>query len=128
MAVNVFKKIRNAPNLNWKKIPDLVLGKKYDLSVVLLDDPEMRRAEKISKHKKRANVLSLAYSKNSGEILLNIPQIRREAKKSGKSSKQRLIYLYIHSLLHLKGYDHKKAKDAQLMSNQETRYLTKLGF
>lgn len=128
MTVNIVKKIRNAPNLSWKKIKDLVLGRKYDLSVVLADDSEMRRAEKMLKHKKRANVLSLAYSKSSGEILLNIPQIRREAKKYGKQSEQRLVYLYVHSLLHLRGYDHKGAKDAQLMVNQEMRYLTKFGF
>lgn len=128
MPTSVINRIRNAPQINWKKIKDLVLGKKYDLTAVLVADSEMRRAEKLSRHKKRANVLSFAYSKSSGEILLNIPRIRHEAKKYGEPTKQYLLYLYIHSLLHLKGYDHKKTKDAKMMASQETRYLAQFGF
>lgn len=128
MPVSIISKTGDFPKLNWKKIKDLILGKTYNLSIALVDDHEMRRAEKISKHKKRANILSFAYSKHSGEILFNVPQIRREAKTSGTPVKQRLAYLYIHSLLHLTGYDHKNTKGAQKMANQEMRYMAKSGF
>ena len=114
--------------IRWRKIKELVLKKKYDLSAVLAGDKEMRRVEKISRHKKRANVLSFGYSKNSGEILLNIPFIRHEAKTLGQPFKERLMYLYIHALLHLKGYGHKKLKDERKMLKEEKRYMTKSGF
>ena len=114
--------------IRLRKIKELVLGREYDLSTVLADDKEMRRAEELVCHKQPANVLSFAYSKNSGEILLNVPFIRREAKTLGSPLKKRLTYLYIHALLHLKGYDHKKLKDERKMLKAEKRYMTKSGF
>lgn len=128
MAVDVVRKVSNIPKLDWGKIKDLVLGRKYDLGVALVGGQEMRRVGKISKHRKRANVLSFDYSQNSGEILLNIPQIRREAKASGKPTKHHLAHLYIHSLLHLKGYNHKKSGEAKSMAKQEMQYMAKSGF
>lgn len=128
MPIDVAKKVSGAPKLDWGKIKNLVLGRKYELSVALVGQQEMRRAEKISKHKKRANVLSFAYGKNSGEVLLNIPQIRHEAKMSGKQTKYYFVYLYTHSLLHLKGYNHKKSGEAKNMEKQEMCYMAKSGF
>lgn len=114
--------------VRWRKIKELVLGKKYALSVALVADKEMRRAENMARHKKHANVLSFAYEKNSGEILLNVSYIRRETRILKQPLKERLVYLYIHSLLHLKGHDHKKPKDERKMLREEKRYMIKSGF
>ena len=62
-----------------------VLGKNYDLSLVICSD-------KISKH----NVLAYALSRNSGEIFLN-------PSRRGNNS---LTYLFIHACLHLVGHRH----------------------
>lgn len=100
----------------FKKIQAEVLGPKYDLSVVLLLEPEMRRHmkhryEKIS-GKKTSNVLSFPLSKTSGEIL-----ICPEAAKP-----YTLAYLFIHGCLHLKGKKH-----SDTMEREEDRLLKKYG-
>ena len=117
-----------ALEIRWKKIKELVLGKNYELSVVLVNESEMRRVEKLSRHKKHANVLSFAYSETSGEILLNVPFARKEAKKAGQSVKERLAYLYIHSILHLRGHDHKTQKETIRMEKMESEFMHKFGF
>jgi probable rRNA maturation factor len=53
-----------------------------------------------------ANVLSFPLTKNSGEIVLNIAKIKREASKFGFSPQGHAKYLLIHGCLHLKGYTH----------------------
>ncbi|MEK7090304.1 MAG: rRNA maturation RNase YbeY [Patescibacteria group bacterium] len=115
------------PKIVWSKIKNLVLGEKYELSLALVSGKEMRRAEKLSRHKKRANVLSFSYDKNSGEILLDVPRIYQEASKLGRPVKERLTYLYIHSLLHLGGYDHRRNRDSIIMQRAERRFLAKSG-
>ena len=100
----------------FKKIQAEVLGPKYDLSVVLLSDKEMRpkmkyRYEKIS-GKKTSNVLSFELSKNSGEILIC----------PSAAAPYTLAYLFIHGCLHLKGRIH-----SDTMEREEDRLLKKYG-
>lgn len=87
---------------SWLKIKKQVLGEKYDLSVFFLGDGEMKRLNSVYRKKNyAANVLSFPLSKNEGEILIN--------KKYQK--KDYGTYLFIHSLLHLKGLKHGKKMD-----------------
>lgn len=74
------------------------LGKKYDLSVAFVDNQTMKQLNR--KYRKKpypADVLSFPLSKNEGEILINKKYARR---------KDYVGFLFIHSLLHLKGYKH----------------------
>jgi ssRNA-specific RNase YbeY (16S rRNA maturation enzyme) len=100
----------------FNKIKAHVLGKRYDLSVVFLDERAMRRAMKYRYKKiagkKTSNVLSFPYSKISGEIL-----ICRAAAKPYSAA-----YLFIHACLHLKGFKHNAT-----MEHEENRILKKFG-
>ncbi len=84
-----------------------ILGKKYDLSVVIADDKLMKKLNATYRKKtKTTNVLSFPLSKTAGEIFINLPLAKKEAREAGLPEKNYTDYLLIHSLLHLKGYDH----------------------
>lgn len=59
-----------------------------------------------------------------GEIDISIDKIISQAKEYKHSFKYELVYLYIHGLLHLLGYDHvKNKKDAIIMFQTEEKIL-----
>lgn len=125
-------------NLNSNKIPftknflkdlkDKIIGKKYDLSVVFLNNIESKKINKKYRNKNKAsNVLSFPLDETSGEIFVNIDAVKDAhdfdvlAEKIGKrkmTNQKYLLYLYIHGLLHLKGYDH-----GDKMEKQEENFL-----
>jgi len=83
-------------NIPFKKIKDVVLGPRYDLSVALVGPKESRAITRQSKCKdKVSNVLSFPLSDSSGEIIL-----------CPAAAKEGLGYLFIHGLLHIKGHRH----------------------
>ncbi|HBT81503.1 hypothetical protein A2757_02815 [Candidatus Giovannonibacteria bacterium RIFCSPHIGHO2_01_FULL_48_47] len=86
------------PRQHFKKAKDKILGKKYELDLVFADSKTMLRLNKTYRRKnKAADVLAFALSPKLGQIFLN----RELARK-----KERLWTLYLHGLLHLKGFRH----------------------
>lgn len=97
---------------SWLKLKNQVLGKKYDLSFSYAKSNEMRRLNKTYRKKDYvANVLSFPLSPNEGEILINKTYQKKDCAD----------YLFIHSLLHLKGLKHGKK-----MEEGETKIMQKL--
>ena len=56
-----------------------------------------------------------------GDIIINLNKIR--SKKNMKNFKHEFDKLWIHGLVHLFGYDHKKEKDYRKMNQVEKNYL-----
>ncbi len=69
------------------------------------------------------NVLSF----HTGDIVLCHPVIRREAQAQGKSLAAHYAHLVVHGVLHLRGYQHEKKRDAARMEAREIRLLQRLG-
>lgn len=89
------------------------MAKSYTLSVVFAENELMRKLnKKYRKKNKVASVLSFPLSKTEGEMFLNAGYSREE-----------MISLFVHSLLHLKGLKHGKK-----MSEQEKKCLKKINF
>ena len=85
----------------WEKIKEKVLGKKFDLSVVLATDAMMKKLNARYRRKKGVtNVLSFSLSRTMGEIFIN-----RKADNPD--------HLFVHSLLHLKGLRHGKKMEKE---------------
>ena len=83
----------------FANIKDSVMGKNYSLSLVFVGKKESHKINLAYRGKdKSTNVLSFPLDKNSGEIFI-CPEI---AKKEGHP----VGFLFIHGLLHLKGYSH----------------------
>lgn len=98
---------RAAPSLPYEKIATRILGKNYQLSLVICGDDLARRINKTYRQKTYApNVLSFPYAKNDGEIFLNVRKAEREARQMGIPQRARLALLFVHGCFHLKGHAH----------------------
>ncbi len=98
------------PELPWKKAKKLILGESYNLSVVLTGNALMRKLNKKYRNKdKPANVLSFPFSKDEGEIFINLSNWQ----KKDDENQKRILHLFIHSLLHLKGFSHSDKMEAK---------------
>lgn len=85
------------------------------------------------RHKDYAtNVLTFEYGVQpdgtaSGDIVLCVPVLKREAKEQRKDFLCHAAHLTIHGTLHALGYDHIKSRDAQHMEYLETSILASMG-
>jgi len=112
------------PNIPFEKIKNKLLGKKYELSLVFIGDKRSQNLNRIYRNKnKPTNVLSFELSKTSGEIFINLSKTKKEALEIGENFKKRVCFLFIHGLLHLKGFSH-----GSRMERLEANYLKKFGF
>ncbi len=62
-----------------------------------------------------------------GDIVLCAPVVAREAAEQGKPVEHHWAHLTIHGLLHLLGFDHTTAAQAEIMESGEIRLLDQLG-
>lgn len=63
-----------------------------------------------------------------GDIVICAPVVEREAKDQGKSVASHWAHMTVHGTLHLLGFDHIEAVEAEHMENLETRLLLSMGF
>ena len=90
---------------------------------------EGRRLNRTFRNKDRAtNVLSFPYGPRQGDIVLCHPVIAREARAQRKALAAHYAHLVIHGMLHLRGHDHAKRRQARRMERAEIRILRRLGF
>lgn len=90
---------------------------------------EGRRLNRIYRARDYAtNVLSFAYGKGRGDVVLCHPVIRREARAQGKSVAAHYAHLVVHGILHLRGYGHDRKAEARRMERAEIRLLRRAGF
>lgn len=108
-----------------------------ELSLVFTDDASIREINAEWRNiDKPTNVLSFpAFPVEPGkmpgpmlgDIILAQETIAREAADLGKPFDEHLTHLLVHGFLHLFGYDHIHAGDAERMEGLETRILADLG-
>jgi probable rRNA maturation factor len=99
------------------------------ITLRIVGEREGRRLNASFRRKQKAtNVLSFAYGRGGGDIVLCHPVIAREARAQGKSIAAHYAHLVVHGVLHLRGYDHEKKRDALRMEAREVRILRRLGF
>ena len=76
------------------------------------------------------NVLSFPYEPPphvSGDLVLCVPVVLREAIEQGKPAEDHFAHLVVHGMLHLQGYDHQTDAEAELMEAKEREILAGLG-
>lgn len=62
-----------------------------------------------------------------GDMVVCAPVVAREAAEQGKHARDHWAHLTVHGTLHLLGYDHVVAAEAETMEALETRILAGLG-
>lgn len=108
-----------------------------EVSLVFTDDAAIREINREWRDQdKPTNVLSFpAFPLEPGgkpgpmlgDIVMARETIDREAADLGKSADEHLTHLMVHGFLHLFGYDHMDAEEAEEMEGLETRILAELG-
>ncbi len=63
-----------------------------------------------------------------GEVIINYAQIKKQAKYYSKSVKQELIFILVHGLLHLAGYDDKTETGKQEMEKLGEKFIKFLNY
>ena len=83
------------------------------------------------------NVLTFRYDRiahhagrklQRGDIVLCHPVLEREARTQRKSLAEHYAHLVVHGMLHLRGFDHERARNAMRMERLETTILARLGY
>jgi len=101
------------PKIPFERIAAEILGKKYALSLVVCSDTLARRMNRTYRKKGYApNILSFPLGTSSGEIFLNVAKAKREARMMKIGLRARLVHLYVHGCLHLKGFNHGERMEA----------------
>lgn len=110
--------------------------KQLKVSLAIIAEEEIKRLNKayrsidkvtdvLSFSEKETKMVFPGEKKESlGEILICYPQALRQAKENKKPLKEELALLFVHGLLHLLGYDHKKEKEARKMRQLEEKILS----
>ena len=61
-----------------------------------------------------------------GDVVICLDQAERQSKEYGTSIRREVTYLFVHSVLHLLGYDHIDEEDRSLMRTREEKIMTSL--
>ncbi len=87
--------------------------KNSEVSIAFVGDTKIRRLNKEYRNiDKVTDILSFeGEGSYLGELIMDNNQIKRQAKKLGHSEKYELIFILVHGLFHLLGYNDNTEKD-----------------
>ena len=121
----------------------LNIKENYEVDVSLVDDETIHRVNRDYRNVDRVtDVISFAFNddkdpkdqinsldvqKMLGEILICLPQAKRQAAEIGNSLERELSFLFTHGLLHLLGYDHMTPEDEAIMFPLQEKILSLVG-
>jgi probable rRNA maturation factor len=106
-----------------------------EISLVLVNDREIKNLNKEYRGKNEpTDVLSfmnasgpLLHYSSLGEIVICPKVVKKNAEEDKSNFKKELVFVFIHGILHLLGYEHEKNKtDAEKMKAKENFYLSKI--
>lgn len=121
-----------------------VVGELYDvenaeLSITLTDDEHIHALNKKFRGIDRAtDVLSFAFRESDepevigadfeilGDVIISLERAKVQAEEFGHSFRREVIFLEVHGLLHLLGYDHIEDDERQEMEAEQRFIMDKL--
>ena len=111
MSFSLTNKTKGSPKvlkgLPFADMKDAILGKKYDLSLVIITSSEMKKLNLAYRNKiGSTDILSFPIDKDSGEIFISLKETEAEAKKFDRTFENFIQFLFIHGCTHLKGMTH----------------------
>jgi len=115
----------------------------YEIDVSLVDDETIHTINRdYRKIDRITDVISFAFNDDKdpkdqindptvermlGEILICLPQAKRQAAEIGNTLDRELSFLFVHGLLHLLGYDHMRKEDENIMFPLQDKILERTG-
>ena len=130
MVVEINNKTKNRIDLSLiKKAAEKFLRayKKtdYSVSIALVGDKKIRKLNRRYRGVDGVtDVLSFpGEEKFLGEIIIDYNQVKRQAGKFGNKPKDELIFILVHGLLHLLGYDDRTEEGRREMERLGNKFL-----
>ena len=122
MSFSITNKTKGSPKipkgLPFVQMKEAVLGKDYDLSLVIITSKEMAKLNLAYRNKiGSTDILSFPIDTDSGEIFISLKETEVEAKKFDRDFKNFIQFLFIHGCTHLKGMTH-----GSRMESEERKY------
>ncbi len=108
---------------------ELGVKERLQVSIAFVDKKTMKKLNKAYRGKdKITDVLSFALDEEGvlGELILSYEQAALQAKDMKHSTRNELIFLIVHGMLHLFGHDHMRPAEAKRMFAHQTAILKKL--
>lgn len=107
------------PRCPFVSIKNKILGENYEFGLSLLTSKKQQQINlKYRGKNETTNILSFPLSKTSGEITIDPIKARKDAPLFNMTYTQFFKYLFIHGLLHLKGFEH-----SSIMEREEKKYF-----
>lgn len=107
------------PSLPFVQIKNAILGEEYEISIAIVSPAVSRKLNKTHRGKDYpTNILSFPLSKNSGEVILELNKIKKDAPDFDMNFADFTKFLFIHGCLHLKGMEH-----SSTMERQEKKFM-----
>lgn len=133
LSVQFASKSANLPTAKQlRKWAKAALRVDTEATIRIVDEEEGRALNLAYRGKDYAtNVLTFPLSEMPhlmGDIVICAPVVIKEAAEQNKSIEAHFAHLSVHGVLHLHGYDHEDAHQAELMESIEIQILTKLGY
>lgn len=95
------------PCLPFNLFKNKILGKEYDLSLVIVNEKKIRTLnKKYRKINAPTDILSFPINKKVGEIFICQKIAKTKAKDFERGYKNFIAFLFIHGAVHLLGYNH----------------------
>ena len=143
LSMNVQRALKATEREHAPKAPDLrrwaraaLRERDVEVAVRLVGEEEGRSLNHDYRGRDYAtNVLTFVYGDDAdvegmplhGDIVLCVPVVVREAQEQGKAVAAHFAHLMVHGMLHLQGFDHETADEAETMEALETEILAGLG-
>lgn len=97
---------RSVPRFAYTKLAAAVLPD-WDISLVFVGPKKAQELNmQLRKKSYTPNVLSYALGEKSGEIFICLAEAAKQAPAHDMSERKFVLFLFIHGLLHLKGWAH----------------------
>lgn len=117
---------KKAPSIDGvflHKIKKEILGVNYDLNLYFVGDKKIKEINKKFRKKDYVtDILSFPFTEdNFGEIYICLNKAAKKAKEFDTKNDDYLNYLFVHGMIHLKGFDH-----GLEMDKLEKKYTKKL--
>ena len=99
---------------------------KKEVSIAFVGDSAIKKLNQEYRHQdKVTDVLSFTGEGDFlGEIIVDYAQIKRQAKEFGKKINEELVFILVHGLLHLIGYDDKTEKGRLKMISLGEKFIS----
>ena len=118
------------------KYKNLKITDPYEVSIIFIDEEKIREINNDYRNIDRAtDVISFAFAEGEGaefapyllgDIFICVDVVARHSQKYGTTFDEEMIFMVVHGILHLLGFDHRKLSDRGEMRKAENEIMKQI--